>query len=405
MNTTSPLSEALCFVRTKLQEVAGIRQPQYKFLCTLFGLFWTIPHRVNFLMMGRYGSLSEKTCRLHFGRLFDFGSLFFGMLGDRKGTEMLAVFDPSFIRKSGKGTQGLGKFWNGKAQKSEQGLEIGCLAMVDVAEQTAYHLQAVQTQATTKECNLVSQYVKMITDNISRLLEYTKYLAVDGYFMKKAFIDPLTEKGLHIITKMRSDANLRERYIAPADTPKKRGRKKTCGPKIDLKKMDKAKWTMCLDTPEMKGYELLAYCVVLRAVVKVVYLEKVGEKSYAILLSTDTELAGATIIKYYRLRFQIEFLLRDAKQFGGLEDCQARDTKKLNFHFNMALGCVSTAKLTMWSTLENKLDTPFSMHNVKQAFYNKHMAETIIVNLGLDLNCQKIKTIIHNCIQMGRIAA
>ena len=371
----------------------------------MFELFWTMPHRINFLMMGRYGSLNEKTCRLQFGRSFDFASLFFGMLADRKGTEMLAVFDPSFIRKSGKRTQGLGKFWNGKAQKSEQGLEIGCLAMVDVAEQTAYHIQAVQTQATTKDCNLVIQYVKMITDNLNRLLEHTKYLAVDGYFMKKAFIDPLKEKGLRIITKMRSDANLREIYVVPADAVKTRGRRKKCGPKIDLKNLDKTKWTICMDKPEMKGYEMLVYCVVLKAIVKVVYLEKVGEKSYAILLSTDTKLAGATVIKYYRLRFQIEFLLRDAKQFGGLEDCQARDTKKLHFHFNMALGCVSTAKLTMWSTLENKLETPFSMHNVKQAFYNKHMAETIIVNLDLDLNCQKIKTIVHNCIQIGRIAA
>lgn len=405
MNTTSPFSEALRFVRIKLREVAGIRQPQFNFLCTLFELFWTMPHRVNFLMMGRYGALNEKTCRLQFGRGFDFASLFFGMLGDRKGTEMLAVFDPSFMRKIGKRTQGLGRFWNGKAQKAEQGLEIGCLAMVDVAEQTAYHLQAVQTQATTKDCNLVSQYVKMITDNMNRLLEHTRYLAVDGYFMKKAFIDPLTEKGLHIITKMRSDANLRERYVAPTDAPRKKGRPKTCGPKIDLKKLDRIKWTVCLDTPEMKGYEMLAYCVVLKAMVKVVYLEKMGEKSYAILLGTDTKLAGEKIIRYYRLRFQIEFLLRDAKQFGGLEDCQARDAKKLHFHFNMALGCVSTAKLTMWSTLENKLDTPFSMHNVKQAFYNKYMAETIIVNLGLDLNCQKIKTIIQKCIEIGRIAA
>ena len=97
--------------------------------------------------------------------------------------------------------------------------------------------------------------------------------------------------------------------------------------------------------------------------------------------------------------------MRDAKQFGGLEDCQARDAKKLHFHFNMALGSVSTAKLTMWSTLENKRDTPFSIHNVKQAFYNNHMAETIIVNPGLDLNCKEIKNVIHNCIQIGRIAA
>jgi hypothetical protein len=46
---------------------------------------------------------------------------------------------------------------------------------------------------------------------------------------------------------------------------------------------------------------------------------------------------GAKIIGYYQLRFQIEFLIRDAKQHAGLEECQARSETKLYNHFNMAL--------------------------------------------------------------------
>jgi hypothetical protein len=37
-------------------------------------------------------------------------------------------------------------------------------------------------------------------------------VVVDGYFMKKDFIHPLLEQGLQIITKTRSDANLRYLY-------------------------------------------------------------------------------------------------------------------------------------------------------------------------------------------------
>ncbi|MBE0507779.1 MAG: hypothetical protein IBX50_13895 [Marinospirillum sp.] len=33
----------------------------------------------------------------------------------------------------------------------------------------------------------------------------------------------------------------------------------------------------------------------------------------------------------YKVRFQIEFLFRDAKQFLGLNDCQARQAKVLRF--------------------------------------------------------------------------
>jgi putative transposase len=42
--------------------------------------------------------------------------------------------------------------------------------------------------------------------------------------------------------------------------------------------------------------------------------------SHVILFSSDLELGFDKIIDYYKLRFQIEFNFRDAKQFWGLED-------------------------------------------------------------------------------------
>ena len=46
----------------------------------------------------------------------------------------------------------------------------------------------------------------------------------------------------------------------------------------------------------------------------------------------------------YRARFQIEFLFRDAKQFTGLCDCQARDQARLDFHFYASLTTLNLAK-------------------------------------------------------------
>jgi len=43
-------------------------------------------------------------------------------------------------------------------------------------------------------------------------------------------------------------------------------------------------------------------------------------QAHVILFSTDLDLAYAKIIQCHRLRFQIEFNFRDAKQFWGLED-------------------------------------------------------------------------------------
>ncbi|HEY3389172.1 MAG TPA: transposase [Prolixibacteraceae bacterium] len=402
MKTTNPFSKALSFIEAKLQQVDGIGKPQLKFLSTLFAVMWTVPHRINFLNMGRYSSLGEQTFRLQFKKGFDFLGLFISMLSGKGKKEMLLVFDPSFISKSGKHTYGLARYWNGKAQRAEKGLEIGCLGAIDVADGTAYHLLAKQTNP-DKTGSRMEQYVSMIKDEAAKLSSVSRYLCVDGYFMKSTFIEPLQKEGFKVITKMRRDGNLREVYKGPKS--RGRGRPKMYGAKIDLKRIDKRKWKKCYQTEEMTGYERIVYCVTLKQQVKVVYLEKADSSSYEVLLSTDGELSGEKIVQYYRLRFQIEFLIRDAKQHGGLEDCQARDEKKLHYHFNMALGSVSTAKLTLWATLKNKKEVPFSMHNIKQYFYNKYLTETIFANLDLDLSCRKINRLYHQCLNIGRIAA
>lgn len=47
---------------------------------------------------------------------------------------------------------------------------------------------------------------------------------------------------------------------------------------------------------------------------------KTNVRSHVILFSSDLNLSSEKIIDYYKLRFQIEFNFRDAKQFWGLED-------------------------------------------------------------------------------------
>ena len=54
-------------------------------------------------------------------------------------------------------------------------------------------------------------------------------------------------------------------------------------------------------------------------------LKRVGNRvQTALLFSTDLELAAKDLYRFYQARFQIEFRFRDAKQFTGLTDCQAR---------------------------------------------------------------------------------
>ena len=123
---------------------------------------------------------------------------------------------------------------------------------------------------------------------------------------------------------------------------------------------------------------------------------------YAVLFSTDVALSGITIYQYYKSRFQIEFLYRDAKQYVGLNHCQARDSQKLHFHFNTSLTTVSLAKAV--HHLDDQQST-FSMEDIKTLYANRMLAQRIFSNLDLDLSCKKIKAIYYDAIFFGRKTA
>jgi hypothetical protein len=53
-------------------------------------------------------------------------------------------------------------------------------------------------------------------------------------------------------------------------------------------------------------------------------------------------------LERYGIRFQIEFLFRDAKQFLGLAYCQSTHETKIENHVNLALSTVSVAKAAYW---------------------------------------------------------
>ena len=80
---------------------------------------------------------------------------------------------------------------------------------------------------------------------------------------------------------------------------------------------------------ERKAYAVKAYSTAMKRNTKAMvhYPEAGGHKIY---FSADLDMAAKDIIEYYRTRFQIEFCFRDSKQFTGLNDCQARDLRKLD---------------------------------------------------------------------------
>jgi hypothetical protein len=394
-------------VSASLQKPGNISKPRFKFFSTLFELWLALPVRYTMINLSRIGGYCEKSIRLHFEKIFDFASFNTAVISKSCGKDLIAAFDPSYIPKSGKQTPGLGRWWSGKDQCTLKGLEISCLSIIDVAAGTAMSLEAVQTPSKevlkTKNLNQVGHYVSVIKKQLPTLKTMVKYLTADGYFMKHDFIAPLLKEGLHIITKMRPDADLRYTYNGTKHS--RRGRPKLYDGKVDCTSIDKRRIKKFDEDDKVIYYSGIVYCMALKQLVRIVYLQEKASKRYEIFLCTDTLINPPLIIKYYRLRFQIEFLLRDAKQHSGLEECQARSENKLYFHFNMALSVVSVAKAALWLSLPKEKREAFSMRNIKLMYYNKIITERIFSNLALDLNCKKIKRLYNQCLNIGALAA
>jgi len=354
--------------------------------------------RYVFSNMERWGKMSEKSYRNCFKKFFDWFGFNFHILRHYGGKEIIAVFDPSYIKKSGKQTYGLGMFWSGVRQKALKGLEIGCLAFVDVAAATALHGQAVQTpspkELKAKGKTLVNHYVEIIERHIDEIRSVTCYLTVDGYFMKKEFISPLLKQGLHIITKARSDANLM--YVFKGKQKGGRGRQKLYDGKKNIRKIDKRRLVCCYSDEEVKVYSGVVYSVLLKQKVLAAFVYYEGKEHPEIIICTDVNAATMTVCKYYGLRFQVEFLIRDAKQHAGLEDCMARDENKLHAHFNIAMTVVSIAKAAYHLSVPQQQRGRFSMADIKMMYMNQLITKRIFSNLALDLNCKKIKHIFNH---------
>jgi hypothetical protein len=126
-----------------------INRPQFNFITEIFGLFLSIKGRMNFLQLERYANRCEQSYRSSFTNSFDFLTFNQNLLEHQESKRLMIAFDPSYLRKAGKHTPGVGYYWSGVAGAAKWGLEIAGIAAVDLEARTAYHLEAVQTPAHT----------------------------------------------------------------------------------------------------------------------------------------------------------------------------------------------------------------------------------------------------------------
>lgn len=352
---------------------------------------------------------------------------------------VIAGMDCSFIPKSGKATYGVDWFYNGSASRSEKGLEISVIAVIDVQAHRGYSLSVQQTPAnpaprkaqaqsqskkiagsmieqtrqmlehlpdkpkttvqgasTTVESTRIDHYLEPLKATRPDLPAALKYLSVDGFYSKRRFIDGAVALELQVISKLRKDANLRYLYTG---AQKPRGAKRKYDGKVQLTDFSRFNHLRQLE-PGLDLYSLVVWHVSLKRQIRLAALvdtRKPGKTGYALLFSTDIELDAELILEYYKARFQIEFIFRDAKQFTGLCDAQTRHPQALDFHFNAALSALNLAKyqdqLRSTQTTQKQSLSTFSMASCKRVAFNDHLLERFIAML--DLNPTLIKSHPH----------
>lgn len=325
-----------------------------------------------------------------------------------KGKTALA-FDPSYISKAGKKTPGLGYFWSGCAGKAKWGLEFCGFAVIDISRRTAFHLMGFQTIDLMEDETLLDFYSRKIIEMKDELLKTSRYIVADAYFSKSNFIHSLVNGGFHLVSRLRDDADLQ--YLFVGEPKKGRGRPKKYDGKIDFKNLKLTHAQEVSNQDKERIYSLKAYSKTIKANLNlvIVYTENSkGKWSHKIYFSTDLEQEWQDVLEMYRLRFQIEFLYRDAKQFTGLNQCEARSRNKLNFHWNMSLTAINTAKIAHWLPQNNnksELEIPFSMSDVKTHYYNELLLNRFISMFGINPELDKNKHKIRKFLDFGKIAA
>jgi hypothetical protein len=384
---------ALIFNALSDDKFAKLSKPRKYFIAKILWLFASIKGKINFLQLNRFSNNCEQYFRINFENKFNFQHFNLKMIQGRV-KECIVAFDPSYIKKSGKKTYGLGMYWSGCAGKAKWGLDICGFAAVDIIQNTAYHLNAIQTPK-SKGVNLLQYYCQIIKENYLYFKVLTTYLVADSYFAKSEVVQAVTSLGMHFISRLRDDAVLY--YLNREPKTGKRGAPKKYAGRVKSKQPDMDHCALIYNTNELKVYHAIVHCKAFGRQINLsiaVFYKNGKEVARKMYFSTDLKMDGMKVVTYYRSRFQIEFLYRDAKQHCGLEDCQGRSKNKLNFHFNAALTVVNLAKIHWLDTRKSKAE-PFSMANIKTLCHNQMLLERFFVvfaiNPDLPKNQQKIK--------------
>jgi len=333
--------------------------------------------------------------------------------------EHLIVGDEVVVSKAGTETHGLARFFSGLQQQVIPGLSFFAFSLVNVREERSYPMQVTQIVKTAAEkaaskakaaakkvkktaakkkpgrpkgsknkdkqavvlnveLGRIQQALKSLLATVGTTLAL-RYVALDGHFGNYPSAFMVRQVQLHLISKLRSDAALYPDFAGAHSGP---GPKPKYGPKIDGNNLDKKylKETSVKDKVRTDIYQGQFYNKEFAFALNVVIIVKTNletnARAHVILFSTDLAQAYDKIIKFYCLRFQIEFNFRDAKQYWGLEDFMNVEETAVTNAANLSLFMVNFSHALLQPFQQQNSD--YSILDLKSHYRGHRYAAEII---------------------------
>lgn len=293
---------------------------------------------------------------------------------------ILIAGDATTVTKSGKETFGLGRFFSSIYSRAVPGIAFQTLSLVDTEARKSWPILMEQIQPPPKpeksaqpkgsktrryrgrpkgSKNRNSRDVPLnaemlqVQAMLKKLLELVRdavqpaYFVYDGAFGNHAAVQMTRQTGLHLISKLRSNSALCFQWEGAYSG---KGRRRTYGARVDYDNLPAShlKSEQTAHRIRTRTYQFKAVHQKFADPLNVIIIHKenltTGKTARVILFSTDLELGAEALVDYYRLRFQIEFNFRDAKQHWGLEDFMVTRQQAVSNSSNLSLFMVNVSQ-------------------------------------------------------------
>jgi putative transposase len=330
----------------------------------------------------------------------------------------LLAGDETVVTKAGKYTHGLDRFFSSIFGRPVKGLAFLAFTLISVKRREAYPIRMEQLtkeealcgkrkkKAKTKKKSKPKrkrgrpkgsknknrrdvelpphlQQMQLWLQSTLRLLKIAgisiTYFLFDGALGNNNSLQMVRQCGLHLISKLRRDSAL---YFPYTGKQKKRGAKRKYGNKLNYdqipnqylvstKTVDK----ICTQIYQMQMWHKLFPDKLNIVIVRKINLEN-GKWAHVVLFSSDLTLAPDKMVDYYRLRFQIEFNFRDAKQFWGLEDFMNIKQQPVQNFANLSMFMVTVSQQLMQRRRDHIPD--FSINDLKAEFRGRKYVSELL---------------------------